>query len=272
LKSGGALGIKAVTVYKDNPKKHNMPTTLATIIVMDPNTGKALAVMDGGFLTAVRTGAVSGVATRHLARQSSRVGGILGTGVQARTQVLAMCEAAQLDAVLAFSLDPEDKRKAFAEELQSATGVEMRQVGSTQELIAESDIVATATTAPTPIVDGSWWKPGQHINAVGSHAPGVRELDPGTLKRSKVICDQISACLVEAGDIMMPIESGEYSEREIHGELGAVINGKTRGRESNEEITLFKSVGLGVQDLSCAALVYQQAIEQGAGTEFEFSA
>ncbi len=271
LKSGGALGVKAVTVYKGNPEKYGMPTTLATIIVMDNQTGQTLAVMDGGFLTAVRTGAVSGVATRHLARKNSKIGGILGTGVQARAQVVAMCEAANLDEVLSFSVDRDDRRKAFADELSATTGVPMRLVSSTQDVLANSDVVALATTAANPIVKADWWKEGVHINAIGSHAPGVRELDTATIVKSKVVCDQKEACLAEAGDVQIPIEEGAYSADKIHGDLGAVVNGTIPGRENDSEITLFKSVGLAIQDISCAALVYQQAVEQGVGTEFAFS-
>lgn len=271
LKSGGALGVKAVTVYKANPDKFNLPTTLATILVQDQNTGRVVAVMDGGYLTAMRTGAVSGVATRHLARKNSKIGGILGTGVQARAQVIAMCEAAGLDEILSFSVDPEDRRKQFVEELTEATGVSMRLTSSTEEVLANSDVVALATTAAKPIVKAEWWKEGAHINAIGSHAPGVRELDTATIVKSKVICDQKEACLAEAGDIQIPIEEGAYSPNDIHGDLGAVVNGTIKGRENESEITLFKSVGLAIQDISCAALVYQQAVEQGVGTEFEFS-
>ena len=270
LGSSGALGVKAVTVYKANPEKHNLPTTLATIIVQDQQTGQTVAVMDGGYLTAVRTGAVSGVATRHLARANASVAGILGTGVQARTQVTGMAAARDLEVIMAFSLDPDDKRRAFAESLTEETGVEVRLAGSTQELLGECDIVALATTAPNPIVEAGWWKPGTHINSVGSHAPGVRELDTASIQRAKVICDQKQACLIEAGDIMIPIQEGAYSPDDIHGELGDVINGDTTGRENDEEVTLFKSVGLAIQDLSCARLVYDLAVENGVGTEFEF--
>ncbi|MDP6821714.1 MAG: ornithine cyclodeaminase family protein [Dehalococcoidia bacterium] len=270
LGSSGALGVKAVTVYKANPEKYDLPTTLATIIVQDNQTGKTLAVMDGGFLTAVRTGAVSGVATKHLARANASVAGILGTGVQAYTQVTGMAAARDLEAVLAFSLDPDDKRQAFADSLAEETGVEVRLAGSTQELLGESDIVALATTAPNPIVEAGWWKSGAHINSVGSHAPALRELDTASIQRAKVITDQTQACLLEAGDIMIPIQEGAYSADKIHGELGAVINGTTSGRENDDEVTLFKSVGLAIQDLSCARLVYDLAVENGVGTEFDF--
>jgi alanine dehydrogenase len=271
LKSGGALGVKAVTVYKDNPTKFDMPTTIGTILVQDNQTGVVVAAMDGGYLTGIRTGAGGGVATRHLARKDSKVAGVLGTGVMARGQVLALAEAADLETILVYSRNNADQRQAFAEEFTQLTGVNVQVAESAEGLVRESDIVTLITSATEPIVDGSWWKPGTHINAIGSHAVGVRELDTATIKMSKVVCDQKQACLNEAGDIQIPIEEGVYSADDIHGELGEVINGTIAGRESDEEITLFKSVGLAIQDISCASLVYDQAKEQGVGLEFDFN-
>lgn len=271
LKSGGALGVKAVTVYKDNPTKFDMPTTIGTILVQDNQTGVVVAAMDGGYLTGIRTGAGGGVATRHLARKDSKVAGVLGTGVMARGQVLALAEAADLETILVYSRNNADQRQAFAEEFTQLTGVNVQVAESAEGLVQESDIVTLITSATEPIVDGSWWKPGTHINAIGSHAVGVRELDTATIKMSKVVCDQKQACLNEAGDIQIPIEEGVYSADDIHGELGEVVNGTIAGRESDDEITLFKSVGLAIQDISCASLVYDQAKEQGVGLEFNFS-
>ena len=271
LKSGGALGCKAVTVYKGNPDNFGLPTTLATILVQDSETGKVLAVMDGGYLTAMRTGAVSGVATKHMARPDSKIGGVLGAGVQARQQAVAIAEASDIDTILSFSLDPMDARQKFGTWIAARTGVTVRLTDSAEELCREADIVSIATTATSPIVDSSWWKPGAHINGIGSHAPGVRELDSATVQRARVICDQIDACMAEAGDLQIPVENGEYSWDDIAGELGDVVNGKIKGRTSDDEITLFKSVGLAVQDISCAALVYREALENGIGVEFDFS-
>jgi len=271
LKSSGALGGKSVTVYKSNPDKFDLPTTLATIIVLDQNTGQTVAVMDGGYLTAIRTGAVSGVATKYLARKDAKVGAILGAGVQARAQVLAICSAANLDKVLIYAVDPPERVQAFADDLAQATGITMEIGSSTQSVVEQSDIVCLATTAAEPILDGDWFKPGAHINAIGSHAPGVRELDTKSLLRAKVVCDTKVACLNEAGDIQIPIEAGDYSADQIYGDLGEVVNGTISGRENDDEVTLFKSVGLAVQDISCAGLVYRQAVAQGVGQEFNFS-
>ena len=270
LKSGGALGVKAVTVYKENPAKFGLPTTIGTILVQDNKTGLVVAAMDGGLLTGVRTGASGGVATRHLARKNSKVAGVLGTGVMARSQVIALAEAASLETILVYSRSNDAAKQAFADEFSAAIGVPVQVAESAEALVRESDIVTLITSATEPVVDGSWWNPGTHINAIGSHAVGVRELDSATIVKSKVVCDQVQACLNEAGDIQIPIEEGVFSAENIHGSLGEVINGTLDGRENDDEITLFKSVGLAVQDISCAALVYEQAKAQGVGLEFDF--
>ena len=272
LKSGGGLGVKAVTVYKDNPTKFDLPTTIGTILVQDNQTGEVVAAMDGGYLTAMRTGAVSGVATRHMARPDSKVGGVLGAGVQARQQAVAIAEASNVDTILTFSLDDDTSRREFADWVAQATGLDVQLATSTEALCRESDIVALATTAANPIVNANWWKPGAHINAIGSHAPGLRELDTASIQRARIICDQLDACMAEAGDLQIPVEDGDYAWSDIAGDLGDVVNGNTPGRTSDDEVTIFKSVGLAIQDISCAALVYREAVANDIGQEFDFSA
>ncbi len=272
LKSGGGLGVKAVTVYKDNPTKFGLPTTIGTILVQDNQTGEVVAAMDGGYLTAVRTGAVSGVATRHMARPDSKVGGVLGAGVQARQQAVAVAEASNVDTILTFSLDDDTSRREFADWVAQATGLDVQLATSTEALCRESDIVALATTATNPIVNANWWKPGAHINAIGSHAPGLRELDTASIQRARIICDQLDACMAEAGDLQIPVEDGDYAWCDIAGDLGDVVNGDTPGRTTDDEVTIFKSVGLAIQDISCAALVYREAVANDIGQEFDFSA
>ena len=272
LKSGGGLGVKAVTVYKDNPTKFGLPTTIGTILVQDNQTGEVVAAMDGGYLTAMRTGAVSGVATRHMARPDSKVGGVLGAGVQARQQAVAVAEASNVDTILTFSLDDDTSRREFADWIAQATGLDVQLATSTEALCRESDIVALATTAANPIVNANWWRPGAHINAIGSHAPGIRELDTASIQRARIICDQLDACMAEAGDLQIPVEDGDYAWSDIAGDLGDVVNGNTPGRTSDDEVTIFKSVGLAIQDISCAALVYREAVANDIGQEFDFSA
>ena len=271
LKSMGALGVKAVTVYKDNPSAHDLPATLATIALMDSRTGQTVAVMDGGYITAMRTGAVTGLATKYLARANSKVAGVMGAGVQARTQLWGMASGANLERALIFSLGPPEAQRAFADDAAETLGIPVEVAGSGRELVEGVDILSLATTATTPIIDGDWVKPGLHINGIGSHAVGVRELDTKTVVKSKLVCDQVDACLVEAGDVMLPIEEGALDPADIYGEIGELITGAKAGRESDDEVTLFKSVGLSIQDISAAHYVYQRALEEGVGTEFAFS-
>lgn len=271
LKSMGALGVKAVTVYKDNPSSHGLPATLATIALMDSQTGQTVAVMDGGYITAMRTGAVTGLATKYLARANSTVAGVMGAGVQARTQLWGMAAGANLERALVFSLDSPEAQRAFADDASQMLGIPVEIAGSGRELVESVDILSLATTATTPIIDGDWVKPGLHINGIGSHAVGVRELDTKTVVKSKLVCDQVDACLVEAGDVMMPIEEGALDPADIYGEIGELITGAKTGRESDDEVTLFKSVGLSIQDISASHYVYQRALEEEVGTEFAFS-
>lgn len=270
IKSLGALGAKVVSVYKDNAAKHKLPTVLGMIILLDDETGFPLALMDGGYLTAMRTGAVSGVATQYMARTEGRVGAIFGTGVQAFTQVLAVHEARPLTRLLAYSIDPKDARKKFADRVTAQTGLKVELADDPAAAVREADIVILATSASSPVVAGDWFKPGTHINGIGSHAPKMRELDTLTVKKSRIICDQTSACKAEAGDFIIPAEAGEWSWDRVAGDLGEVILGKVAGRTSPEEITLFKSVGLAVQDMSAARFVYNEAVKKGIGTEFQF--
>jgi len=270
IQSLGALGAKVVTVYKDNMPKHNLPTVLGTIILLDEATGFPIALMDGGYLTAMRTGAVSGVATNYMARADAKVAMIFGTGVQAFAQVLGVHETRPMGKLLAYSVDPDEKRRAFAERVTAKTGIAVELVQDPGEAVGRADIVILATSAANPIVDGKWFKPGTHINSIGSHAPGMRELDSLTVQKSRIICDQTSACQAEAGDFMIPAKAGEWNWDRVAGDLGAVINGKVPGRASKDDITLFKSVGLAIQDMAAARCVFDEAVKRGIGTEFQF--
>ncbi len=270
IKSLSGLGAKIVTVYKDNVAKHGLPTVLGTIILLDEETGFPLALMDGGFLTAMRTGAVSGVATRYMARAEAKSAVIFGAGVQAFTQVLAVHEARPLSRLLVFSLDPPEVKERFAEKVAASIGVTAELVPEPAEAVRASDIAILATSASDPILDGNWLPAGIHINGIGSHAPRMRELDSLSVGKSRVICDLTSACKAEAGDFIIPAEKGEWSWDRVAGDLGDVVLGKVPGRTSPSEITLFKSVGLAVQDISAARMVYDEAVKRGVGTEFQF--
>ncbi len=270
LKGIGALGAKIVTVYKDNPAKYEMPTILGTIILLDEKTGAPIALMDGGYLTAMRTGGVAGLATRLLAREDAKVHVMFGTGGMARAQAWAVDCVREIEKLVLLSIDPPEKREAFRESLKDIIDCEIVLGEDPAEAVGAADIVTAITSAKDPIIKGEWLKPGTHVNGVGSHAPAMRELDSAVITRSKVVCDLVDACRTEAGDFMIPVEAGEWNWDKAHGSLGDVVVGRLPARESAEEITLFKSVGLAIQDVSTALHVYKQAVETGAGTDFEF--
>ncbi len=263
-----ALGLKAVTVYPQNPEKHNLPTTLGTLILCDPATGRAAAIMDAGYLTAVRTGAASGVATKHLAREDARTCAVFGAGVQARMQLEAVAEVRSL--TKAWVLDTAVKaRDRFAAELSDALGLEVIPTDDPEAAVRAADIVVTATSSATPVFDGRWLKPGTHINNIGSHSPNARELDTETVKRSRFVADLKEANLAEAGDILIPIKEGAVTADHICASLGEIVIGAKPGRRDPDEITVFKSCGLAVQDVATALAVYRAARQRGIGIEVE---
>ena len=263
-----ALACKVVAVYKDNPSRFNLPTTIGKVLLQNPENGEVICIMDGGYLTAVRTGAASGVATKYLANDSPSMSvGIFGAGVQAKTQLWAVAEARSIGVALVYD-KATDLANKFAEEMNAKLNIRV-EIASSPEEALDSNILITATSSPTPLFNGTLVKPGTHINGIGSHTPNARELDTEVIKRSKVVGDSREACFKEAGDIMIPIQEGSITEEHLYAELGEVITGKIQGRTSEDEITLFKSNGLAIQDAATAKLVYDKAIELGVGQEIE---
>ena len=263
--NGGSLALKVVTVYPDNPSHYDLPTTIGTLLLNDPRTGALVAIMDAGFLTAMRTGAASGVATRYLARPDARSVGVFGAGVQARTQLMAVCEVRPIER--AFVCDPrQGAREQYAAEMSDRLSIPVESTDDPR-VCAENDVIVTASSSAAPVFQGAWLAPGTHINGIGSHSPNARELDTETIRRAKVVPDYAPACLAEAGDLIIPIQEGAITEDHVHANLGEVVAGLKPGRESVEEITLFKSVGLAVQDASTAARVYELAQAAGVGVE-----
>lgn len=262
-----ALACKVVTVYKNNPAKHNLPTTIGKVMLQDPDTGKVICMMDGGYLTAVRTGAASGVATKYLARKDKgQTAGIFGTGVQARMQLLAVSIVRELSKIYVYDISGEAMDK-FIADMKGKVSAEI--IKSSPDEVVKADIICTATSSATPIFDGNKVKDGAHINGIGSHTPGARELDTNIIKRSKFIGDSKTACFNEAGDIMIPLKEGAISESHFYAELGEIITSKKTGRANDKEITLFKSNGLAIQDAATAKLIYDKAVEKGIGIKIE---
>ncbi|ALV63056.1 Ornithine cyclodeaminase [Thermococcus sp. 2319x1] len=263
-----ALAVKVVSLYPENTKK-GLPTVLASILLNDPKTGVPLALMEGTYITAMRTGAASGVATKYLARKDSKIVGIIGAGVQARTQLWAVYEVRDIEKTLVYDINPENAKK-FAEEMSKKFGIEIKTVESAKEAVEKSDILIVATTAREPVVKGEWIREGTHINSIGWVGRNARELDSETVRRSKLVVDSKEGALNESGDIIIPMKEGVIEESHIYAELGEIVAGVKKGREDNKEITLFKSVGLAIEDAITAKLAYEKALERGVGTNVEF--
>lgn len=265
LKGINSFSTKSVSIYPNNPSIH-LPTTSAIIILNDPATGQVLAIMDGTLITSYRTGALGGLAAKYLSRKDSRVVGILGAGAQARTQLMALKQVRELSRVFIYDI-VRDRSSKFAYEVGEELKLPIEVCQYSSEVVANSDIVVTVSTSKTPIFDGAIVRPGTHLNAFGNFKPTEREIDTLTVKKSKIVVDLKEAALSEAGDILIPIREGAITENDILGHLGEIITGSKIGRTTNEEITLFKSVGLGIQDCAAASLAYRKALEKGLGTQ-----
>jgi alanine dehydrogenase len=255
------LSLKLVTVFRNNPRI-NLPLIHALLFLIDGSTGEPLAIMDGEYLTALRTGAGSGLATELLSRQDAKTLGIFGAGVQGRTQLAAICEVRDIRRIYIFDKNPEASQK-LASSVQSKIDME---VNPTVDKISDCDIICTATTSPTPVFEDVYIKAGTHINAVGTYQADKREIPDDTIIRSKLVVDQRSACLKEAGDLIIPLSEKLMNKDHIFAELGELIDGKKTGRSDNSEITLFKSVGNAAQDLVMAEHIFKDARKTGIGT------
>lgn len=267
LSEDKALGMKVVTYFQENPRR-NLPAILATIMLFSAETGKMIAAMDGGYITAIRTACASALATRALANPDTPVMGILGAGVQARAHIQALSRVRKLSRIKIYSLSGKSALNIKAD-LEQQCSVPIVVVSSAEDAVRGSDLLVTVTTAKEPIVKAAWLKPGAHINAVGSHRPDLREIDGETLKRAKIVVDSREAILAECGDILLALKEKSISAADIHGEIGEVLAGSKTGRSSAGEITLYKSVGIAIQDVAAAQMVYRKALEQNVGTNVE---
>jgi alanine dehydrogenase len=262
-----ALGMKVVTYFQNNPKQ-NLPAILATVMLFSAATGKIIAVMDGSYITAIRTACASAMATRVLANPETPVLGILGAGVQARAHIEALCRVRKLKKIKLYS--PSGTSAAnIKRELEPTVGVAIDVAKSAEKAVRNSDLLVTATTAQQPILKSEWLKPGAHINAVGSHRPDSREIDSPTVARSNLVVDSREAIMAECGDVLLAIKEKSITEKHIHAEIGEVLAGAKPGRSSASEVTLYKSVGIAIQDVATAQLVYHKALKLKVGTNVE---
>lgn len=263
-----SLAIKIVTQYEEN-LKHGLPTILASILLNDPENGKPLALMDGTYITATRTGAASAVATKYLARKDSSVIGVIGTGGQARAQVQGLREVLQNLAKIKVSDIQPKRAEEFAQSVSRELSLTVEAVGTGRECVENSDVTVLATTSKVPVLDGDWIDVGAHINSIGVVGPEGRELDDKTVKRAKIVVDTAEGALAETGDLTIPIKKGIISKNDIYAELHEIVGGKKPGRTSESEITLWKAVGLALEDAAIAKLVYNKAKKEGVGKEFD---
>jgi alanine dehydrogenase len=251
----GCAGIKWVNVHPENPSR-GLPSIMAILIYSDPETGYPLAIMDATEITAYRTGAAAAIASKYLTRLDSHTIGIIGAGFQAHTQILAHAELFNSISISVF-----DVSEAAVDRLMHSFSQFPIRNCSIQEAVA-SDIVCTLTPSRSPIIKKEWIAPGTHINAIGADAPGKQELDPLILKEAVVIVDDIKQAS-GSGEINVPIQKGIYSVGEVYGTLAEVVAGKKKGRAHNNDVTVFDSTGIAVEDIAVAKLLFEKAQQRG---------
>jgi ornithine cyclodeaminase len=262
-----AVGLKVITVFPGNHAT-KYDSHQGAVLLFETTHGQLLAMMDASEITAIRTAAVSGVATRLLARANAQSLAILGSGVQAKTHLAAMIESRPITSVRVWSRSTEHSRH-FAEREALRHGIPIHSAATAQEAVAEAEIVCTTTAAKEPILRGEWIAPGTHINAVGSSVPSARELDTAAVARARLYVDKRESTLNEAGDFLLAKREGAIGDDHIVGEIGDVLLGSVDGRRTSNEITLFKSLGLAVEDLAAASHVYKKAVAVNAGVLVE---
>jgi len=259
--SMGSAGVKVVTVHVRNREK-GLPTVQATTILVDPSDGSMTAVVEASILTSMRTGAAGAIAVRELARRDSKMVAFVGAGIQARYQLLGISQVFPSMEAKAFDLYPAAS-KSFAV-AASSMGIEVQISPTAEECVKDADIVVATTPSTQPVIMDDWIAPGTHINAIGADAPGKEELDPAILKRARIIVDDLVQA-THSGEVNVPISKGLLKASDIAGELGDVLEGKLRGRESEDQVTVFDATGLAIEDVAAASLVVKKARQKGKG-------
>jgi ornithine cyclodeaminase/alanine dehydrogenase-like protein (mu-crystallin family) len=258
----GVYGFKAYTVAQPGVARF-------VVMLFSTEDGRLLALIEADKLGQMRTGAASGLATRYLARQDAVSLGVVGSGWQARSQLQAICAVRPVQVIRAAGRDPE-RLRAFCEEMRAEVGVPVTPAADVEAAVRDADIVITATSAREPVVQGDWLKPGVHLNVMGSNWANRREVDERTLEHSDlIVIDSKEQGMLEAGDLLAPVQQGLLSWDRVH-ELHEIVSGAIPGRQRPEDITLFKSLGLALEDIAVAEHIYRQALERGVGTELDF--
>ncbi len=264
----GGWGLKVVAISPGNPAR-GLDTHQGAVMLFDGETGEVQAVMNAAAVTAIRTAAVSGVATRLLARKDASRLAIIGAGVQARKHLEAMACVRELESARVYSSSPE-RARSFAEAAADRYPFPVEAAASAEEALRGADIVVTATSSSEPVLRREWLAPGAHVNAVGACFPTARELDTQTVRAAALFVDRRESALNEAGDVVIPIREGAIGPDHIRAELGEVLTGAAPGRTSPGELTVFESLGIAVEDLASAQFLLRKAEETGAGVRVEF--
>ncbi len=262
---GEALGAKLVTVYTGN-RARGRPTLHASYVLMDARTGEPRALLEGTFLTAIRTGGVSALAARYLARPEARRVTCFGAGVQAGFQLLCLAAVRPIAQVAVVGRDP-GRARAFAAAMRDRLGIAVEVAADARAAVRAADIVTCATTSPTPVVLGADLRPGTHLDLVGAFRPSDREADTEALRRARVVVDTYEGALAEAGDLLIPMKEGAIDRDHVAAELSELVTGARAGRTDPRQITLFKSVGWALADLATARLACDRAVAAGIGAE-----
>jgi alanine dehydrogenase len=269
LSETNALACKIVSVFPHNSVK-NLPVIYGLVTLFDAETGKPLAIIEGASLTALRTGAASGLATDLLARKDAKTLAVFGAGRQSKTQIEALCAVREIERIFVFSRRIEQAKK-FIAEMQTTVNAEFILADSSQKAVNQADIICAATTSQKPVFDGNDLRNGTHINGIGSFTPQMQEIDFTTLKKcSKIVVDSQANCLKEAGDLVQAIEQKVISETDIYAEIGEIAAGLKKGRENENEITFFKSVGNAVQDVAVSQEIYKAANRAKIGIQVDW--
>ena len=258
--------VKIVNVHPENRAKYGLPTVMAIIILVDPKNGAPMAIMSGAWATGMRTGAAGGIAAKYLAKKDSKVVGLVGAGAQARTQLMALLSLyKKLEEVRVWSL-PDGTKEAFVAEMEPKYGdaAKIIAVESVKDAVEGADIVVTITPSRKTLVSNDWVEPGMHFNCIGADAPGKQELDPAILKRAKIVVDDWEQAS-HSGEINVPLTRGIITKQNVWGAICEIVAGLKPGRTSSDEITVFTSTGLAVQDAVTADLAYKKALAKGIG-------
>ncbi|MCX8153201.1 MAG: alanine dehydrogenase [Candidatus Bathyarchaeota archaeon] len=260
-----AAAVKIVNSHPDNPRKFGMPTVSATVLLLDPRNGALLAIMGGTHLTAMRTAAAGGIAIKYLANKDAKVASFIGAGVQARAQLQALLlTRPNIEEIRVCDISPKAAEAFAAEAKSKAAKCRVTIVGKEKEAVRGADIVITTTPSRRPVVFDEWVSEGTHFNCIGADAPLKEEIDPAILKRAKIVVDDWDQA-AHSGEINVPISRGVLSKKDVWAELGEIVAGAKTGRTSKDEITVFDSTGLAIQDAAAAEVVYRKALSEQRG-------